>query len=127
MKSWFNDTAISVEALQAKTAADKTKVFCRIAYQMPEDGSTHCVRSYEDALILANLDEFGIINDDSAALNAWEKAKNFNKTKEAINYAVREANWNVPKYIKEGLAWLSTQPSLEESSAIVLGDKASAA
>ena len=58
VKTWFADATISVKALQATTAADKTKGFCRIAYQMAEDGSEHCARSYEDALILANLADF---------------------------------------------------------------------
>lgn len=94
----------------AKTAADKTKGFCRIAYQMPEDGSVHCARSYEDALILANLADFEIADNAEAAKNAWETAQDFKKSEEAIKFAVREENWNVPRYIREGLTWLSEPP-----------------
>lgn len=125
LKSWFDDATISIEALQGKNAADKTTSFCRIAYQVAEDGSEHCARSYEDALILANLAEFGIVNDASAAANAWETAQNFRKSEEAIKYAIREAGWNVPKYIKEGLVWLSEPPPPpEEPPSIVPEDEA---
>ncbi|MCW2240398.1 ATP-dependent nuclease [Azospirillum canadense] len=110
LKAWFGDSDVSIEALIAKTVQDKTKRFCRIAYQMPEDGSEHCARSYEDALILANLTDFGIANDATAAVKAWEMAQDFRKSEEAIKYAIREENWSVPKYIREGLMWLSEPP-----------------
>lgn len=110
LKTWFDDKEISVKALIAKETADKTKRFCRIAYQIPEEGSTHCARSYEDALILANLSDFGIPNDADAAKKAWEVAQDFRKSEEAIKYAIREESWNVPKYIEEGLAWLAEPP-----------------
>ena len=110
LKSWFGDNTISVEALIAKTADSKTMGFCRIAYQTQEDGSVHCARSYEDALILANLDRFGIADDQDAAMNAWETAQSFKKSEEAIRFAITEADWKVPKYIREGLVWLSEPP-----------------
>lgn len=120
LKSWFDDSTISIEALQAKSAADKTKGFCRIAYQMAEDGSVHCARSYEDALILANLADFDITDDDAAAAVAWETAQDFKKSEEAIKYAIREESWNVPKYIREGLVWLSEPPPPPEEPPSIL-------
>ncbi len=116
LKTWFGDNEISSAALQAKTPEEKTKGYCRIAYQMSEEGSEHCARSYEDSLILANLADFGIANDANAAINAWETAQDFKKSEEAIKYAIREENWNVPKYIREGLAWLSEPPPPPEAS-----------
>ncbi|MEF2071036.1 ATP-dependent nuclease [Consotaella aegiceratis] len=110
IKAWFEDNTISIVALRAKTTAEKTKRFVRIAYQMPEDGSEHCARSYEDALILANLQLFQIPDDDAAATSAWETAKGFGKSEQAIKYAIMQEDWNVPKYIKEGLRWLSEPP-----------------
>lgn len=110
LKRWFDDATISVAALTAKTAADKTRRFCRIAYQMSEDGSAHTARSYEDALILANLNRFEITDDAAAARNAFDAAQDFKKSEEAIRFAIVEADWNVPKYIKEGLVWLSEPP-----------------
>ncbi|WP_244493748.1 ATP-dependent endonuclease [Aureimonas sp. AU4] len=110
LRAWFDEPHISVQDLMTKTTADKTKGFCRLAYQMQEDGSAHCARSYEDALILANLADFGIVDDAEAAKNAWETAQDFKKSEEAIKFAVREENWNVPRYIREGLIWLSEPP-----------------
>lgn len=107
LKAWFNKPGIQVAELVAMTPAEKTKGIYRIAYQIPEEGSAHCARSYEDALILANLAEFEIADDADAARNAWEKAKSFGKSAEAIRFAVKEEAWNVPRYIREGLTWLS--------------------
>jgi len=112
LKSWFNDKDITVQVLMAKTDVEKTKRFYRIAYQTPEDASVHCARSYEDALILANLDHFEIANDEHAAMNAWEAAQDFGKSEEAIRFAIMEENWNVPKYIRDGLIWLSEPPPI---------------
>lgn len=120
LKSWFDDATISIEDLHAKKVVDKIKGFCRIAYQMPEDGSEHCGRSYEDAFILANLTEFDITNDASAADVAWETAQNFRKSEDAIKYAIREESWSVPKYIKEGLVWLSEPPPPPEGSPAIV-------
>lgn len=97
LKNWFNDKEISVAQLLAKTSEEKTRAFYRIAYQNPEDGSKHCARSYEDALILANLKHFEIEDDDHAAANAWEKAKGFGKSEEAIRFALMEEDWSIPK------------------------------
>lgn len=110
LKTWFAQPGIQVAELLTKTPAEKTRGFYRIAYQIPEEGSAHCARSYEDALILANLVDFGIANDAEAARNAWEAAKDFRKSDEAIRFAVKEENWNVPRYIREGLVWLSEPP-----------------
>ncbi len=110
LKSWFNDNDIGVTALITKTAEEKTRRFYRIAYQMPEDGSAHCARTYEDALILANLVHFGIADNEKAAVNAWEAAQDFKKSEEAIRFAIMEDEWTVPKYVREGLVWLSEPP-----------------
>lgn len=122
LRAWFDEPHISVQDLMAKTTANKTKGFCRIAYQMPEDGSAHCARSYEDALILANLADFEIVDDAEAAKNAWETAQDFKKSEEAIKFAVREENWNVPRYIREGLIWLSEPPPPPDAPPPIIPD-----
>lgn len=122
LKAWFDDNEISIAALQAKTPEEKIKGYCRIAYQMAEDGSEHCARSYEDALILANLTDFEIAEDTNAAINAWETAQDFKKSEEAIKYAIRVENWNVPKYIREGLVWLSEPPPPPEAPPPIIPD-----
>jgi len=108
--------------LSAKIDDDKIKKYVRIAYQVPEDGSAHCARSYEDALILANLARFKIKDDADAANNAWEMAQGFGKSEEAIRFAIIEADWNVPKYIGEGLVWLSDPPPPPEEAPPIVPD-----
>jgi putative ATP-dependent endonuclease of the OLD family len=110
LKAWFGNPAISLAELRAKTPAEKTRNFYRIAYQIPEEGSPHCARSYEDALILANLEMFGIANDHTAARVAFDQAANFGKSAEAIRFALMPEDWNVPLYIREALVWLSEPP-----------------
>lgn len=111
LKAWFKNSEVSVTELQAKTPEERTKGCCRIVYQTAEDGSKHCGRSFEDALILANLADFEIVDDANTAINAWKAAQDFKKSEEAIKYAIREEEWNVPKYIRDGLVWLSEPPS----------------
>ncbi len=120
LKSWFNDNDITVTALIAKTIEEKTRRFYRIAYQIPEDGSAQCARSYEDALILANLNHFGIADDDDAAANAWEAAQEFGKSEEAIKFALMNDTWSVPKYIREGLVWLSEPPLPPDAPPLII-------
>lgn len=127
IKSWYNvkdGEQINLAELHAMSSADKLQNYRRIAYQIPETGSAHCPRSYEDALILANLGHFGIADDEDAAASAWEAAQDFSKADEAIRFAITEANWRVPKYIREGLEWLSGPPTAPEAPP--LGDKSDA-
>jgi predicted ATP-dependent endonuclease of OLD family len=123
LKAWFNENDISVTALIAKTSAEKTRGYYRIAYQMPEIESPHCARSYEDALILANLDSFEIANDEHAAVNAFEAAQSFGKSEEAIKFAIMEEEWNVPRYIREGLIWLSEPPPASAAPPPIVPDE----
>ncbi|QWT21250.1 ATP-dependent endonuclease [Bacillus sp. NP157] len=86
----------------------------RIAYQVPElEDPGHCARSFEDALILANPERFGLPQDVDAG-SAWEKAEDLasaeSKADIALRYAINEKEWAVPRYIREGLTWLSDPP-----------------
>ena len=129
IKSWFgikDGEQISLADLHTKGPADKLQNYRRIAYQIPEANSTHCPRSYEDALILANLGHFGIPDDGDAAVSAWEAAQEFSKADEAIRFAITETDWQVPKYIREGLGWLSEPPPAPDAPP-PLGDEAIAA
>ena len=110
IRNWFGDNDISPLQLIAKTTNDKIVKSRRIAYQIPEEGSTYCARSFEDALILANQDSFELEEGDTAAL-AWKLAKELPKADTALKFALRDEDWNVPRYIKEGLVWLSEPPS----------------
>lgn len=112
IKAWFPVVAgqsVTLEQLSAKTDADKTKGYRRIAYQVKEEGSDFCARSYEDALILANPEHFGIEAGDHGQ-QAWDLAQDFSKADMALKFAIKKLDWKVPRYIREGLMWLSQPP-----------------
>lgn len=102
----------------------------RVAYQIKEDGSEYVARSLEEAIINKNktffsstykLEEVDKLVKDSFALL---KGEDLNKspyelapasgektdfTFDLMTFNEKEAklNWNVPKYIEEGLVWLA--------------------
>jgi len=97
--------------LAGKTDKEKQKGYRRLAYQVPEDPETEvCARSYEDALVLANSDRFTLSDGDDKAVQAWEIAKDMSKAETALRFAIVEKDWSVPRYIREGLIWLSEPP-----------------
>jgi predicted ATP-dependent endonuclease of OLD family len=116
IKAWFKEGAeedeepISLEDLTASTEDDKQRGYRRITYQIPEEGSAACARSYEDALILANPGIFGVTGEGDSAMEAWEIAQDLSKAETALHFAIVETAWVVPRYIREGLAWLSQPP-----------------
>ncbi|ROO24336.1 ATP-dependent nuclease [Salinisphaera japonica] len=121
--NWFSipkGQQISIEALHGKTAEEKLTRYRSLAYQVAEDGSSWCGRSFEDALILANPDLFGLPEEGDRAGHAWEMAQDLNKSDTALQFAIEKPDWSVPKYIKQGLVWLSEPPwSPEDPSPIV--------
>jgi putative ATP-dependent endonuclease of the OLD family len=103
----------------------------RVAYQIPEENGNKCGRSFEEAFIIKNAEEF---SNHSKELSSWKiftnkikvanKSTIITKSKDNIiseSYTIAEKvpsktefafdimileNWAVPKYIKEGLTWL---------------------
>tara|TARA_R100000789_G_scaffold62926_1_gene59825 strand:- start:2372 stop:4456 length:2085 start_codon:yes stop_codon:yes gene_type:complete len=119
IKEWFrtedtegkDDWQITPAELVAKTTEEKQSGFRRIAYQIAEKPGTNiCARSYEDALVLANPDRFEWPKEQGEATEAWEIAQGLAKADTALRFAIREKEWVVPRYIQEGLAWLSEPP-----------------
>lgn len=112
IRKWFglgDGEQISPVALIAKTVDEKTQNFRRLAYQIPEADAGPCGRSFEDALILANQEHFGLGDGDKAQL-AWDMAQDMPKADTALKFALQAEAWNVPRYITEGLVWLSNPP-----------------
>lgn len=102
---------IDLQTLLAKTDAEKLSGYRRIAYQVPEKPDSNvCARSYEDALVLANPERFQLAEGDVQAEDAWEIAQDLPKSETALRFAIRETDWKVPRYIHEGLKWLSEPP-----------------
>ena len=81
----------------------------RIAYQCREVNDGPCGRTFEDAFLLANDAKFGVSGDTPEALagDALAKAETFKKSAFALQYAIDDTDWNIPKYINDGLAWLA--------------------
>ncbi|HJW25979.1 MAG TPA: ATP-dependent endonuclease [Rhodocyclaceae bacterium] len=111
IKNWFNRDNISPEELKQKTQAEKVIGHRCLTYQIPEATLTACARSFEDALVLANPTMFGLNAGDDWEEAAWNKAQDMPKTETALRYAIEVTNWEVPRYIKEGLRWLSEPPA----------------
>lgn len=120
IKDWFRPSntkdaegwQISPSQLLAKSAQEKISGCRRIAYQIPEDPkAATCARSYEDALVLANPDRFEWPKEKDEATEAWDIAQGLSKADTALRFAIREKEWKVPRYIEEGLVWLSEPPS----------------
>ncbi|MBI3139808.1 MAG: ATP-dependent endonuclease [Sphingobacteriales bacterium] len=113
IKNWFDPTIeghMPLADCRNKTAEEKVSGSRRIAYQIPETGSTCCGRSFEDAFMLANQEKFGLTgeSDDELEGNAFAmRPKNNEKTNFAILHGVDDTEWNVPVYLAEGLKWLS--------------------
>jgi predicted ATP-dependent endonuclease of OLD family len=119
IKEWFHpknekdkdNWQITPAELATKTPAEKQSGYRRIAYQIAEAADSNvCARSYEDALVLANPDRFEWPKEQDEATEAWEIAQGLAKADTALRFAIREKDWTVPRYIREGLAWLSEPP-----------------
>lgn len=97
---------VSPADLLVKTPNGKIANGRRIAYQVPEQDDGPCGRSFEDAFILANPGLFPLGEGDAATL-AYELAAEQKKSAFALKYAITNTEWDVPRYIAEGLRWLA--------------------
>jgi predicted ATP-dependent endonuclease of OLD family len=119
LKKWFSDLQEPVSdgdesilsQIQLKTFEEKELESRRISYQIPEGEHSPCGRSFEDAFMITNKALFGIIQKEKSTIEneAYEQAEKMKKKKAnfALEYALEKTDWNIPLYIKEGLAWLS--------------------
>ena len=112
INNWFNPDGThkpTLAEIQGKTDTQKSTGNRRLAYQVPHTLDDACGRSFEDAFMLANPRMLGITgaSAEERETEAWEAAKKVDKTASALKYAIRETSWEIPKYIYEGLLWLS--------------------
>ncbi|HFU4529552.1 TPA: ATP-dependent endonuclease [Yersinia enterocolitica] len=106
IKAWFSNNDITPTQLLTQSHVDKIVDSRRLAYQVPEIDGGPCARSFEDAFILANFESFALGDGDRATL-AYDHAADQKKSTFALNYAIENITWNVPRYISEGLRWLA--------------------
>jgi len=119
LKTWIpkKDT---IKALLACTEVDKIKGKFRVAFQIPDNGSNTCGRSFEEAFILSNADVLSNITSGSIMKELFQnesKADILNKSydlsgklkKRKTDFAfdiMLLGKWKTPQYITEGLTWL---------------------
>lgn len=108
IKKWFGDDDVTPSTLIAANTDSKTVSNRHIAFQVPENEHAVCGRSFEAAFMLANESIFKI---DSSVTNkeefVWNETQEIKKSDFALQYGIHELNWTVPKYIQDGLLWLS--------------------
>jgi predicted ATP-dependent endonuclease of OLD family len=110
INSWFGNPVITLSSIRAKEETEKMKGTCRLAFQVPEAEDSCCGRSLEGAFMLANPTLFGLdaLSEDDKETEVWNKTNQIGLTKTAfaLKYAIENTDWNVPRYVADGLRWL---------------------
>ncbi|MFC1523815.1 ATP-dependent endonuclease [Thermodesulfobacteriota bacterium] len=119
INAWLKDAEeadLPPEVLLGKSDEEKTRDNRRLAFQIPHVDGDACGRSFEDAFFLANPDKFKITGETSneREAQAWDQAKGIDKTKFALECAILDIDWTVPRYIDEGLRWLASNANSVE-------------
>ncbi|MBF4349536.1 ATP-dependent endonuclease, partial [Vibrio anguillarum] len=118
ISKWFGWNGYSdLATIRAKDPGSKIVGCRRLAFQVDEDVSGLCGRSFEDAFILVNSDLFQLGNLTGVPLETavYDKAEEIGKKSKAdfaIEYCINTADWLVPKYIQEGFVWLDEDPAV---------------
>ncbi len=109
LKSWYDNSDITPAELLAADDAARIKGRLRLAHQCPEVEAGPCGRSFEDAFMLANSELFSLPGpgEQEKETQAWEEAKEVKKSKFALEHALSDGDWNIPRYIRSGLIWLA--------------------
>lgn len=113
IKYWFSDvlkeTDCTLDTVRDLEDLNKTSDNIHIEYQIEENGL--CGRSFEEALKNVNREMFGLSNTQSEKDLDYNPGKDGSKTDFAMNLIFEKAkqNYNVPKYIENGLLWLDLQ------------------
>lgn len=128
IKTWFpakDDQKLSALLEAAKTTEAIIKGNRYLAYQIPDNASGACGRTFEDAFILANPSAVKIelthdIDEDEA--KARDAAKAMKKSEFALRFAVKDSNWVTPRYIQRGLDWLLDYSPVDEDTEELTSD-----
>lgn len=120
LKQWIPAKENKTDLLSCQDA-DKIKGNVRIAYQIPENGSSYCSRSFEEAFIFCNANllstatlissksVFNGKNQQTIQDSAYDLADELDsKTDFAFDLMLLDG-WQIPKYIEDGLLWLEKQ------------------
>lgn len=131
LKEWFGRDREPLE-LSGLAEKDKIKGIVRIAFQQPEETGKACGRTLEDAFILANPAKFSTtgVTVEELEASARELAEAEKKSSFALTFAIDDLEWEIPRYVREGLHWLSggqtSSPALIAAPAAATVDEAAA-
>jgi hypothetical protein len=125
LRTWLPGRETVAELLPLDKSA-KIEGNVRVAYQVPESDGGAVGRSFEDAFILANAGVLAKQMDklttcrrfesrvgknasaEAIAANAYEIARRLGDHKTDFAFDILGlSGWTVPRYLKEGLEWLS--------------------
>ncbi|KXZ29005.1 ATP-dependent endonuclease [Leptospira santarosai] len=111
IKEWFKTKGeiLDLKEIRRKEPTEKITGSRRLAFQIPEENSRACGRSFEDAFLLSNRELFDLADfeEDKVESEAFSQAEKIKKTNFAVKYSLELTDWNVPLYIKEGIIWLA--------------------
>lgn len=109
INTWFEGGPCVPKDLLEKPDAERINGRIRLAHQCSEVDGGPCGRTFEDTFLLANADKFGVSGDTPEALaeDARKKAESYKKSAFALQYAIDDTEWVIPKYISDGLTWLA--------------------
>lgn len=128
LKNWLPKEDL-ITTLLAVDISKKISNKVRVAYQIPDTDTAGCGRSFEEAFILSNAKKLSensstmasakaFLKDDKATVkneaelkaDSYDVADKIDKKTDFAFDIMTLDGWETPKYIKEGLEWLSKTP-----------------
>lgn len=106
MKDKERVSLLDITSLQSELKTYKT---CHIEYQTKENSL--CGRSLEESIINVNRELFKVKENPEEADIDFDTMK---KTDFALNLLLKNSNYEIPAYIKNGLCWLDEQTVLRK-------------
>jgi putative ATP-dependent endonuclease of the OLD family len=121
INTWLPNGGTVLTPVQLTLVPDDQKIagHRRIAYQVPEIAGGPCGRSFEDAYMLANTAMFPMTATAANALEleAGDMAGDVKKSNFALEHAISDTDWIIPRYIREGLVWLAAEDAMGVNAA----------
>lgn len=116
IKNWFpvESRQQPTKLLEAAETGEIIRDNLYLAFQVPEEGQQACGRTFEDAFLLANpsVEALELTGDfNQYERRARDAASKFKKSDFALRFAICETNWELPRYIRNGLDWLADYPT----------------
>jgi hypothetical protein len=125
INTWLPNGGTVFTPVQLTLVPDDQKIagHRRIAYQVPEIAGGPCGRSFEDAYMLANPAMFPMTGTAANALEleARDMAGDVKKSNFALEHAISDTDWIIPRYIREGLVWLTAEDAASLTAAAAAG------